>query len=74
MFQNPVFGTPSEEKVKERLYKAVSSLIVRLKRYIRTTSRISFKEYNFAELKTLFEEQAETYKAYDNIWRYSREF
>jgi ATP-dependent nuclease subunit A len=62
VFQNPVFGTFSGGKGEREAYKAVSADCKARRDTYKNNFQNFFKEYNFAELKTLFEEQAETYK------------
>lgn len=62
VFQNPVFGTFSGGKGEREAYKAVSADCKARRDTYKNNFQNVFKEYNFAELKTLFEEQAETYK------------
>ena len=62
VFQNPVFGTFSGGKGEREAYKAVSADCKARRDKYKNNFQNFFKEYNFAELKTLFEEQAETYK------------
>ena len=62
VFQNPVFGTFSGGKGEREAYKAVSADCKTRRDTYKNNFQNFFKEYNFAELKTLFEEQAETYK------------
>ena len=62
VFQNPVFGTFSGGKGETEVYKSVSADCKARRDTYKNNFQNFFKEYNFAELKTLFEEQAETYK------------
>ena len=62
VFQNPIFGTFTGGKGEREAYKAVSADCKARRDTYKNNFQNIFKEYNFAELKTLFEEQAETYK------------
>ena len=61
-FQNSIFGTFTGGKGEREAYKAVSADCKARRDTYKNNFQNVFKEYNFAELKTLFEEQAETYK------------
>ena len=62
VFQNSIFGTFTGGKGEREAYKAVSADCKARRDTYKNNFQNFFKEYNFAELKTLFEEQAETYK------------
>lgn len=62
VFQNSIFGTFTGGKGEREAYKAVSADCKARRDTYKNNFQNLFKEYNFAELKTLFEEQAETYK------------
>lgn len=62
VFQNSIFGTFTGGKGEREAYKAVSADCKARRDTYKNNFQNVFKEYNFAELKTLFEEQAETYK------------
>ena len=62
VFQNPIFGTFTGGKGEREAYKAVSADCKARRDTYKNNFQNVFKEYNFAELKTLFEEQSETYK------------
>ena len=62
VFQNPIFGTFTGGKGEREAYKAVSVDCKARRDTYKNNFQNVFKEYNFAELKILFEEQAETYK------------
>lgn len=62
VFQNSIFGTFTGGKGEREAYKAVSADCKARRDTYKNNFQNVFKEYNFAELKTLFEEQSETYK------------
>lgn len=62
VFQNSIFGTFTGGKGEREAYKAVSADCKAKRDTYKNNFQNVFKEYNFAELKTLFEEQSETYK------------
>ena len=62
VFQNSIFGTFTGGKGEREAYKAVSADCKARRDTYKNNFQNFFKEYNFAELKILFEEQAETHK------------
>lgn len=62
VFQNPVFGTFAGGKGEREEYKSVSADCKARRDAYKNNFQDFFKEYNFADIRTLFEEQSETYK------------
>ena len=62
VFQNPVFGTFAGGKGEREEYKSVSADCKVRRDAYKNNFQDFFKEYNFADIRTLFEEQSETYK------------
>ena len=62
VFQNPIFGKFAGGKGETEVYKPVSADCKARRDTYKNNFQNFFKEYNFAELNTLFEEQSETYK------------
>ena len=62
VFQNPVFGTFAGGKGERKEYKSVSADCKARRDAYKNNFQDFFKEYNFADIRTLFEEQSETYK------------
>lgn len=62
VFQNPVFGTFVGGKGEREEYKSVSADCKARRDAYKNNFQDFFKEYNFADIRTLFEEQSETYK------------
>lgn len=62
VFQNPVFGTFAGGKGEREEYKSVSADCKSRRDAYKNNFQDFFKEYNFADIRTLFEEQSETYK------------
>lgn len=62
VFQSPIFGTFNGGKGEREAYKAVSVDCKARRDAYKNNFQNFFKEYNFAMIKTLFEEQAETYE------------
>ena len=62
VFRNKIFGTFSYGAGEKQGYESVSAYCKPRRESYKKNFQSFFKEYNFAVLKTLFEEQAETYK------------
>lgn len=62
VFQNPVFGTFAGGKGEREEYKSVSADCKARRDAYKNNFQDFFKEYNFADIRALFEEQSETYK------------
>ncbi|ASS37513.1 helicase-exonuclease AddAB subunit AddA [Mogibacterium pumilum] len=62
VFRNKIFGTFSYGAGEKQDYESVSAYCKPRRESYKKNFQNFFKEYNFAAIKTLFEEQAETYK------------
>lgn len=62
VFQNPVFGTFAGGKGEREEYKSVSADCKARRDAYKNNFQDFFKEYNFADIRALFEEPSETYK------------